>query len=144
MHIAVGWQLQHSRLTCAPLLRSQRASRRNWRVSAAQWVDVHSAKKLLDMSNFLVVDIRPFKEYDREHIVKPAKACASVPFLSDKGAFLTAAATKVGYGRSRGLLVLSANGGDDASTAADFLESEGYEMVRAVEGGYGTFAYIRG
>lgn len=146
--ILAGMQLQQIRLVSSsrvvssrsfPTARIQhRARPRAFRVAAAQWVDVHEGKKLLEMSNFLVVDVRTFKEYDREHIVKPAKACVSVPF-NGKDAFLSDADKKVGSGRSRGLLVLSATGGDDACAAADYLESEGYETVRAVEGGYGAF-----
>lgn len=118
------------------------ARRGSVRVSCAQWVDVHTGFRLLERSSFFVIDIRSFKEFDREHIVKPAKTCYSVPYQAgaSKEAVLSELQKKIGPGRSRGLLIMSAEGGDSAAAVADMLESEGYETVRAVEGGYGARA----
>lgn len=109
-------------------------------MSAASWVDVHEGYKALDRQDFFVIDIRSFREFDREHIVKPPKTCYSVPHQAgmSKDAVVSELQKKIGPGRSRGLLIMSADGGEAAAAVADMLESEGYETVRAVEGGYGA------
>lgn len=110
------------------------------RIAAAQWVDIHAGFKLLERASYLVVDVRSFKEYDREHIVKPAKTCFSVPYQpgTSSGAITSELQKKIGPGVARGLLIMSAEGGESAASVADMLEASGYETVRAVEGGYGA------
>jgi rhodanese-related sulfurtransferase len=110
-------------------------------------VDVHEAKKLLEFQQHVVLDARSAREYDREHITKPPKSCFSVPFSAAAAAagpaldgFGAAAEKALGRGKARGVLVMTADGGD-ADAAAAAVAAAGYTAVAAVQGGWGAHAH---
>jgi rhodanese-related sulfurtransferase len=103
----------------------------------SSWVDCHAAKLLLEREGFVALDVRSKKEYEREHLVKPVKTCFSAPFAgAEPAAFAAAAEKALGRAKSRGVLVLTSEGGDEAANAAAAVRAAGYEAARPVTGGY--------
>jgi rhodanese-related sulfurtransferase len=131
---AVSPQLRPLRAPCAlPRARSVRAC-----ASATQSVDVHQGKLLLEREAHVVLDVRSRTDFDREHLVKPPKSCFSAPYAGAEAAFPAAAEMALGRGKSRGVLIMSADGGADAAAAAAALAAAGYTAALIVEGGYGA------
>eukprot|EP00667_Euglena_gracilis_P026134 EG_transcript_31181 len=102
--------------------------------SATTYVSVDDGKRLLDRLTHKFFDIRSARAYDDEHLTKPARSSLSVPFTADRAAFVAGAQRAAGP--STPLLVVSNDGGAEASTAAGWLREAGYGQVLVVEGGY--------
>ena len=125
----------------APLRESSRiASRRRDRLvvrAGAPVKTVEEAKEMLDREGYKMLDIRPFKAYDREHLTKPPQCTVSTPWVPEDGAAkLVERVENQGFRPSSGRLLVADFDGDTVRAAADALLEAGYDGVVAVEGGY--------
>ena len=97
---------------------------------------VDEAKELLDRQGYKMLDIRPFKAYDREHLTKPPQCTVNCPVADgDDPSALAAKCESMGLRPGAKLLVADFDG-DTVQAAADALFAAGYVDVVAVEGGY--------
>ena len=117
---------------------ASRASRRRAVsvVAGAPLKTVEEAKELLDRQGYKMLDIRPFKAYDREHLTKPPQCTVNCPLADgvDPSA-LAAKCENMGLRPGAKLLVADFDG-ETVQAAADALFAAGYVDVVAVEGGY--------
>ena len=98
---------------------------------------VEEAKEMLDREGYKMLDIRPFKAYDREHLTKPPQCTVSTPWSPDDGAAkLIERVENQGFRPYSGRLLVADFDGDTVRAAADALLEAGYTEVVAVEGGY--------
>ena len=98
---------------------------------------VEEAKEMLDREGYKMLDIRPFKAYDREHLTKPPQCTVSTPWIPDDGAEkLVERVENQGFRPYSGRLLVADFDGDTVRAAADALLEAGYTEVVAVEGGY--------
>ena len=96
---------------------------------------VDEAKELLDRQGYKMLDIRPFKAYDREHLTKPPQCTVNCPVADgDDPSALAAKCESMGLRPGAKLLVADFDG-DTVQAAADALFAAGYVDVVAVEGG---------
>ena len=101
------------------------------------WVDCHAGKLLLERDGFVALDVRTTREFDKEHLVKPVKTCFSAPYAGvAPDAFAAKAEKALGRNKSRGVLVITAEGGEEAASAAAAVRAAGYAGARPVTGGY--------
>ena len=120
--------------SAAHLHRLPHAAAEGWG-SEIMTVDVAKGKMLLDSTRYKFLDLRDAKAYDMEHLTKPARCSVSVPFVTDRAAFI-AAARKAVASMGTPLLVADAAGAGEAMTAAQWLGDAGYQEVLVVQGGY--------
>ena len=104
---------------------------------------VEEAKEMLDREGYKMLDIRPFKAYDREHLTKPPQCTVSTPWSPDDGAAkLIERVENQGFRPYSGRLLVADFDGDTVRAAADALLEAGYTEVVAVEGGYNGWRKI--
>ena len=104
---------------------------------------VEEAKEMLDREGYKMLDIRPFKAYDREHLTKPPQCTVSTPWIPEDGAKkLIERVENQGFRPSSGRLLVADFDGDTVRAAADALFEAGYTEVVAVEGGYNGWRKI--
>ena len=97
---------------------------------------VDECKELLDRGGYKMLDIRPWKAYDREHLTKPPQCTINAPLMDgDDPSVLLAKCENQGLRPAAKLLVADFDG-ERVQAAADALHAAGYENVVAVEGGY--------
>ena len=100
-------------------------------------VTVDEGKVMLDRDGYKMLDIRPFKAYDREHLTKPPQCTANVALAPGTlpDAKFVAAVESQGFPKGAKLLVTDFDG-EICQQAADMLHDAGFTAVVAVQGGY--------
>ena len=102
-------------------------------------VDVDSAKLMLDRGQYMFIDARSWKEYDRSHITKPVQKTISVPFdVETRDCERWAAECAAKTRPSMSLLIADADGVDVMCMTAALIKL-GYTNALAVEGGYAAW-----
>ena len=119
---------------------ASRPSRRYGAVTTtagAPMVTVDEGKVMLDRDGYKMLDIRPFKAYDREHLTKPPQCTANVALAPGTlpDAKFVAAVESQGFPKGAKLLVTDFDG-EICQQAADMLHDAGFTAVVAVQGGY--------
>ena len=106
-------------------------------VAGAPMVTVEEGKNMLDRDGYKMLDVRPFKAYDREHLTKPPQCTANVALAPGTlpDAKFVAAVEAQGFPKGAKLLVADFDG-EVCQQAADVLHDAGFTAVVAVQGGY--------
>eukprot|EP00667_Euglena_gracilis_P018964 EG_transcript_20249 len=102
--------------------------------AAFTYVSVDEGKRLLDRGTHKFLDIRSARAFADEHIRYPYRSIVCDPFSADRATFVARA--KRFADPSTPVLVVSDDGGAEASTAAGWLQEAGYSQVLVVEGGF--------
>ena len=108
------------------------------RRARANAVDVDAGKFMLEREEYLFVDCRSWKEYDRSHITKPPQRTINVPLAEDASADSWVKAAREKTRPAMKLLIVDADG-SRAEELVDALVEAGYTNAVAVEGGYSTW-----
>ena len=114
---------------------SSRASPRSATRARANAVDVDAGKFMLEREEYLFVDCRSWKEYDRSHITKPPQRTINVPLAEDASADSWVKAAREKTRPAMKLLIVDADR-SRAEELVDALVEAGYTNAVAVEGGY--------
>lgn len=101
--------------------------------SSYETVDIDAGKLKLEREDYLFVDCRSFREYDRSHITKPPGRTVNVP-ASERVEDWVAACREKTRPLMKVLIVDADGSRVDAFASA--LVDAGYSNVVAVEGGY--------
>jgi len=117
---------------------SSRASPRSATRARANAVDVDAGKFMLEREEYLFVDCRSWKEYDRSHITKPPQRTINVPLAEDASADSWVKAAREKTRPAMKLLIVDVDG-SRAEELVDALVEAGYTNAVAVEGGYSTW-----
>ncbi|KAK3244956.1 hypothetical protein CYMTET_45455, partial [Cymbomonas tetramitiformis] len=96
-------------------------------------VDVEEGCKGLARGAYYVLDVRPERDYDMQHITKPPQVTFNVPFSEVD--FVPRVEAKI-RGKTAAILVACANGGTDSQGAVAMLLEAGFSNVTLVEGGW--------
>lgn len=118
-------QQHHHRLSRSVVVRASSSS--------YETVDIDAGKFKLEREDYLFVDCRTFREYDRSHITKPPGRTVNVPATERVEDWVAACREK-----TRPLmkvLIVDADG-SRVDAFASALVDAGYSNVVAVEGGY--------
>ena len=100
--------------------------------------DIDPAKLLMERQQFLFVDMRTEKMYEKEHIVKPPRQTVNVPYDgTDTIEQFTEKLKNKYINPSSAKLLLACADGTIACQVAEKMQKEfGYEQVFGVKGGY--------
>lgn len=101
--------------------------------------DIDPAKLLMERQQFLFVDMRTEKMYEKEHIVKPPRQTVNVPYGEEEDSIeqFTEKLKNKYINPSSAKLLLACADGIIACQVAEKMQKEfGYEQVFGVKGGY--------
>ena len=107
--------------------------------SASPFVSVKAAHGALLHEGAFCVDVRSARDFDREHLTKPPKMNHGVAWTGEADAekWTSAAAKALGLAAKRGkVLIMSAEGGEEAEAAARALQAAGFVSVDVIAGGW--------
>ena len=98
-------------------------------------VSVDEGKRLLEREQYLFVDCRSWKEYDRSHITKPPQQTVNVPLDAGESASTWAKRAMDKTRKSMKLLIVDADGARARELTSALMDA-GYTSCVAVDGGY--------
>ena len=99
-------------------------------------------KDLLDREGYRMLDIRPFKAYDREHLTKPPQCTTNTPWSEEEDVSKFIARVENQGLRPLSKLLIADFDGECVQAAADALFEAGFTEVIAVQGGYNGWRSI--
>ena len=124
------WRHRHRSSRFVVVVRASSSS------SSYETVDVDAGKFKLEREDYLFVDCRSFREYDRSHITKPPARTVNVPAADSVEDWVAACREKTRPLMK--LLIVDADG-SRVDAFASALVDAGYSNVVAVEGGYAAW-----
>lgn len=118
--------------------RARVVGRRARHVARASEVDIDAGKYMLEREDYLFVDCRSWKEYDRSHITKPPAKTINVPLAQDASVEDWVKAAREKTRPAMKLLIVDADGARVAELVSG-LEAAGYTNAVPVAGGYAAW-----
>lgn len=101
-------------------------------------VSVEEGKRLLEREQYMFVDCRSWKEYDRSHITKPPQQTINVPLDEGESASTWVKRATEKTRKSMKLLIVDADGARARELTMALMDA-GYTSCVAVDGGYVTW-----
>lgn len=97
---------------------------------------MEECKELLDREGYRMLDIRPFKAYEREHLTKPAQCTTNAPWGDGEDVTKLIKRVELVGLRPLAKLLVADFDGERNQAAADALFQAGFTEVICVKGGY--------